>query len=208
MREPRMADLMTPTSVLSPGLPEAVREAQAVFRSVMMALARPGTVRQVPVPVQAPGRMAPAATAIALALCDFETPIWLDDALSADEAIVRYLRFHTGAPISPDPEKAHFAFVSGGADLASFEGFSLGTLEYPDRSATLVVPVDHLDEGRGWRLRGPGIAMETLLHAGPLHEGFVDALAGNRLLFPRGIDIVFVSGDRIAALPRTTIVEA
>ena len=50
---------------------------------------------QIPVPVQAPGRMAPAATAIALALCDFETPIWLDDALSADEAIVRYLRFHT-----------------------------------------------------------------------------------------------------------------
>jgi alpha-D-ribose 1-methylphosphonate 5-triphosphate synthase subunit PhnH len=208
VRDQKTADLMTPTNILSPGLPETVREAQAVFRSVMMALARPGTVRRIAVPVQPPGGMSPAATAIALALCDFETPVWLDDVLSADEAIVRYLRFHTGAPITPAPAKAHFAFVSRGVEVTGFDGFSPGTLEYPDRSATLVIPVDELDEGRGWTLTGPGIDGVARLHAGPLHDGFVAALAENRLLFPRGIDTVFVCGDRIAALPRSTVVKA
>jgi alpha-D-ribose 1-methylphosphonate 5-triphosphate synthase subunit PhnH len=207
MRDTKMADLSTPTSILSPGLPEAVREAQSVFRSLMMALARPGTVRRIAVPVQSPGNLSPAATAIALALCDFETPIWLDEDLSSAEAILRYLRFHTGAPVTPDRGKAHFAFVSSGTQMIDFDAFSPGTLEYPDRSATLVVPVDELEEGRGWRLTGPGIASESRLLAGPLHPGFVTALAENRLLFPRGIDVVFVSDDRIAALPRTTAVD-
>lgn len=208
MRDSRLAELMTPSSALSPGIPASVREAQAVFRSVMMALARPGSVRRIDVPAQPPGRMSPAATAIALALCDFETPVWLDDTLSSDAETVRYLRFHTGAPITRDPKQAHFAFLPHGIDLNGFESFALGTLEYPDRSTTLVVPVEELDSGRGWRLTGPGVAGETRLHAGPLHPGIPSALAGNRLLFPRGIDIVFACGDRIAALPRTTVVEA
>ena len=55
-------------------------------------------------------------------------------------------------------------------------------------------------------LTGPGIdGSETIAPVG-LPEGFVAARADNRALFPRGVDVVLVSGRDLLALPRTTVV--
>jgi len=40
--------------------------------------------------------------------------------------------------------------------------------------------------------------------AEPLPSDFVDRLQANRELFPRGIDLVLVAGEQVAALPRST----
>ncbi|WP_293860047.1 phosphonate C-P lyase system protein PhnH [uncultured Alsobacter sp.] len=196
------------SAALAAGFASPVHDAQAVFRCVMMAMARPGTVRRIAVPLDPPGCMQPAAAAAALALCDFETPVWLDEALSSHPHVREWLRFHTGAPVVAASRAAAFAFVADGRALPAFSTFALGTLDYPDRSVTAVVAVDALHEGMGWRLTGPGIPGETRFIAEGLPADMLDRLAGNRGLFPRGIDIVLVCGDRIAALPRTTIVEA
>lgn len=196
------------SAALSAGFANPVHDAQAIFRCVMMAMARPGTVRRIAVQVDPPGSMQPAAAATALALCDFETPVWLDEVYSGEPAVAEWLRFHTGAPIVTTSRGAAFAFVAGGRTLPDFASLALGTLEYPDRSATLVVAVDSLQEGTGWRLSGPGIPGETLFHAEGLPADMLERLAGNRGLFPRGLDIVLACGNSIAALPRTTIVEA
>lgn len=201
-----MAELHS-TAFARPLVPDSVRTAQAVFRSVMMAMAQPGSIRSIPVPAQGPGRLAPAAAAIALALCDFETPVWLDDVLSNDEAVTRYLRFYTGCPLVADAARAQFAFVSSGAALPPLDSFALGTLEYPDRATTLVIPVAALNEDDGWRLTGPGIAGSARLSVSNLPDDLPVQLAGNRALFPRGVDLIFVAGDRVTALPRTTVVE-
>jgi alpha-D-ribose 1-methylphosphonate 5-triphosphate synthase subunit PhnH len=196
------------SAALAAGFARPVHDAQAVFRCVMMAMARPGTVRELSVSVAPPGRMHGAAAAVALALCDFETPVWLDEALAADAAVADWLRFHTGAPIVPSSRSAAFAFVASGQALPDFSTFSLGSLEYPDRSVTAVVGVDRLHEATGWRLTGPGIRGEAHFMAEGLPADMLERLAANRGLFPRGIDLVLVCGNRIAALPRTTIVEA
>ena len=90
--------------------------------------------------------------------------------------------------------------------MPSWDELALGTLEYPDRSTTLIVQVETLDDTGSWRLTGPGIAGEAYLSAKPLPADFLMRLAENHRLFPRGIDLFLVAGDRIAALPRTTIV--
>lgn len=202
-----MAEIQS-SAFARPAVPEAVRTAQAVFRSVMMAMAQPGSIRRIPVPAQGPGGLAPAAAAIALALCDFETPVWLDDVLSRDEAVTRYLRFYTGCPIVAQPNEGHFAFVSSGRALPPLDGFAPGSLEYPDRSTTLVVPVASLLDGDGWRLTGPGIDGSARLAVSDVPDDLPAQLSANRALFPRGVDLILVAGDRVAALPRTTIVEA
>ncbi|MBD0275911.1 MAG: phosphonate C-P lyase system protein PhnH, partial [Acetobacteraceae bacterium] len=71
-------------TALVPGFGDPVRDAQAVFRAVMDALARPGPPRALPAGLpRPPGPLAPELGAIALALADHEAPLWLDAPLAA-----------------------------------------------------------------------------------------------------------------------------
>ena len=56
------------------------------------------------------------------------------------------------------------------------------------------------------RLGGPGIKGEATLAASPLPNDFVAQWAANRAGFPLGVDLIFVVGARLAALPRSTTI--
>ncbi|HXW27159.1 MAG TPA: phosphonate C-P lyase system protein PhnH [Xanthobacteraceae bacterium] len=189
-------------SAVAAGFAEPVLAAQSTFRTVMDAMARPGTVRRLP-GIAAPTPLSPTAAAIALTLLDYETPFWLDAPLSAAPEVARWIAFHTGAPRTDDPPTAAFAFVADSVAAPPFETFALGSAEYPDRSTTLVLQVEHLAEGDGLILRGPGIAGSCRLAASPLPADMLDRLADNRARFPRGVDIVLAAADAVAALPRS-----
>ena len=88
--------------------------------------------------------------------------------------------------------------------MPSLASFSLGTDDYPDRSTTVLVAVDHLATGGTIELSGPGILETAHLTVSPWRDGLTGELAENRSLFPCGVDLVLVSADAVAALPRTT----
>ena len=52
-------------------------------------------------------------------------------------------------------------------------------------------------------LSGPGIAGACSFATAPLPPDFPARLAANRTLFPRGVDVILVSPDAVAALPRS-----
>jgi alpha-D-ribose 1-methylphosphonate 5-triphosphate synthase subunit PhnH len=189
--------------VLTPGFADPVLASQAVFRTVMEAMARPGGVAAIDAAVAAPAPLGTAAAALALTLLDFETPVWLDSSLAGASEIGGWFKFHTGAPLTTDPGAAAFAFIVEPARMPDFDGFCQGSVEYPDRSTTLVLQVEHLSEGDGFQLSGPGIKGTRALSAAPLPPGFADRMAANRALFPRGLDIILTCGRRLAALPRS-----
>jgi alpha-D-ribose 1-methylphosphonate 5-triphosphate synthase subunit PhnH len=184
-----------------------VFDAQRVFRAAMNALARPGTLHPLDTIVVPPAQLPPELAALALTLADHETPLWLDAALTGAPDVADYLRFHTGAPLVAHPRDAAFALISEPALCPSLVNFALGTDEYPDRSTTLLIQVETLTEAEGLTLRGPGIADTASLHAGPLPPAFLREWAMNRVLFPRGVDVLLTAGGMIAGLPRTTDVE-
>jgi alpha-D-ribose 1-methylphosphonate 5-triphosphate synthase subunit PhnH len=188
------------------GLADPVADSQAIFRAVLEAMARPGRLCELPRTIDAPGPLHPATAAVCLTLTDFETPLWLDPAARTGE-VVEYLRFHCGAPIVEAPADASFAVVLGDASAPGLEAFAWGTDEEPERSATVIVQVDALAAGRGHRLTGPGIAHEARLCAKGLPPAFWACVQHNHAAFPRGVDIILVSGSMLAALPRTTRVE-
>jgi alpha-D-ribose 1-methylphosphonate 5-triphosphate synthase subunit PhnH len=126
---------------------DPVHESQAAFRAVMNALARPGTIQPVAGLAEAPKPLSPVAAAVALALADYETPVYLDATLAASAEIAAYLTFHTGARTTPEPSLAAFALFADPARLGSLEDFALGTDIYPDRSTTLILQVDALTTG-------------------------------------------------------------
>jgi alpha-D-ribose 1-methylphosphonate 5-triphosphate synthase subunit PhnH len=189
--------------MLAPAFDDPALASQAVFRTVMEAMARPGLPRLLPSGLAAPPPLGPTAAAVALTLLDYETPFWLDPALAAAPEVAVWLKFHTGAPLALDSQEAAFAFVSDAAAMPPFGAFSAGTLEYPDRSATLVLQVARFGQGDALELSGPGISGSRSFSAQPLPPDFRTRLIANRELFPRGVDLILVSPDAVAALPRS-----
>lgn len=189
--------------MLSSGFADPVRASQATFRAVLDAMARPGTVQPIGVAAPAPPPLCAGAAAIALTLCDHDTPIWLDGDLGGNDDVVDWLRFHCGCPIMEDCGRAAFAFARAAAPLPPLDAFNLGTAEYPDRSTTLVLQVEVLHVGGGLIVTGPGIRECNVLTASPLPNDMAARLAHNHALFPRGLDLLLASADAVAGLPRS-----
>jgi alpha-D-ribose 1-methylphosphonate 5-triphosphate synthase subunit PhnH len=195
---------MTTIAELPAGFADKVASAQSTFRSVMDAMARPGSVQQVAAAVGTPPSVMRGTAAIALTLFDHDTPIWLDARMSETTDVAKWLKFHSGAPVVADSSICHFALIGKAAALPDLDRFSFGTDEYPDRSTTLIVQVESLTQGRDYQLRGPGIDGSVVLRATIAPSDLFDRLAINAGLFPRGIDVVLVADDKIVAIPRTT----
>lgn len=194
---------MSAIAELATGFQDKVLSAQSTFRSVMEAMARPGSVQRVTAEAGAVPGLMHGAAAIALTLFDHDTPIWLDPKL-ASTGVAAWLKFHTGAPVTTETSEASFALVTDAASLPALDRFALGSSEYPDRSTTVILQVASLGEGRAYELRGPGIDGVTVLNATIAPEDLFEQLAINSVLFPRGIDVVLVHDDAMVAIPRTT----
>lgn len=179
---------------LSGGFADPPVEAARAFRAALDAMARPGRIERV-AGVAPPTPLSPAAGALLLTLCDADTPLHLAGRHDT-EAARAWIRFHTGAPLVTAGEAA-FALGSWGA-LSPVDRFAVGTPEYPDRSATLIVEVDRL-EAVGTTLSGPGIRERAALSL-PDPAAF----RANAARFPLGWDAFLTSGERLAAVPRST----
>jgi alpha-D-ribose 1-methylphosphonate 5-triphosphate synthase subunit PhnH len=195
----RLADFAT----LEPGFDDPVRGSQAAFRAALDAMAHPGRIVALPglLGGAPPAPLGVAAAAIALTLCDIDTPVWLDTAASSAAG---YLAFHCGAPLAASLADARFAIIADAAALPPLDGFALGGDEYPERSATLMIEVADLADESGVGLRGPGIRGEARLGLSGLPARFWEERAALAGLYPRGLDIVFTCGSRLAAMPRST----
>jgi alpha-D-ribose 1-methylphosphonate 5-triphosphate synthase subunit PhnH len=182
------------TEALEGGFSDPAIQSARAFRGVMSAMACPGQIERIE-GAAPPAPLSPAAGTVLLTLCDADTPLYLAGA--ADCAAVRqWIAFHIGAPLTGP---GHCAFAVGTWDaLMPLAAYPVGTSEYPDRSATLIVECDRLEQN-GATLSGPGIRTTTQLSL-PETAAFAD----NRALFPLGLDFIFTCGADVAALPRTT----
>lgn len=186
-------------AVLTPGFADPVLDGQATFRAVLEAMSRPGRVQWAGGALRPPAPLNQAAAAVLLTLADADTG-FAHDAGAAAEA---WLRFHCGMPLVA-PGTAAFVLATG--TPPALAALARGSEEEPQAGATLVLQVTALVEGEGWRLAGPGIETEHRLRVEGAPAGFVAAWAANRAGFPLGVDVLFCAGDRLAALPRTTMI--
>lgn len=189
------------THTLDGGFADPVMQSQTAFRAIMDALANPGTVQTLAFGLTPPAPLAPELAAIALTLCDHDTPLWLDEDLATD-AVLGWLRFHTSAPITSERSEARFALSRDPAIVLA--GFAQGTDLYPDRSTTIVLAVHALAGGQNLTLVGPGIDGSITIAPQGLPADFRVQWAENREQFPRGVDLLLVADGQLIGLPRTT----
>lgn len=191
---------------LDGGFKEPVHNAQVMFRALMMAMSCPGTIQTPDIDAQSPFPLGSAQGAIALTLLDADTTAWFSPRL-AITPVTGWIVFHTAADIVTAPAHARFAFLSAGEPLPDLSGFALGSQDYPDRSATLVVELPSLSGGRPMNARGPGIKNSRTLSPQGLPEDFCRRWNANRNLYPRGIDLILTAGSSLTALPRSVQLE-
>lgn len=196
-----MAAVSAATVDIGIGFADPVRDSQAIFRIVLDAMANPGRIILVPPLVPAQERLGPSATAVCLALVDFETRLWLAPALVSPNAAA-YLKFHCGAPIASDPESADFAVLDGAS--SALDQFKTGSDAYPENGATVIIQVPGMSTDGPLALAGPGIDGERVLGINGLPDSFWSQRAVVNGDFPRGVDLIFCADHRVVALPRTT----
>lgn len=192
------------TNSLAGGFADPVMDSQAVFRTLLEAMAAPLTTHS----LGSKGRHLPphhpAALAICLALLDLDTPLWIQPGAPGETALQAFLKFHCGCPLVERTEAARFALIHDPLAMPPLSAFDHGTAEYPDRSATLIIQTAGFDAAQGGNFRGPGIRQRNRLGIAGLPAGFWDGLAAANAAFPLGLDCIFTAGDTICAAPRTT----
>ena len=187
---------------MAPGFADLALDAQRTFRRLMDSMAKPGRVTDLDVLVSPPVPGFEAAGAIALALLDFETPVWFPD--DADgRRLANWVRFHCGCPVTTDPAAAAFALATP-QNVPPVHPFNAGDAKYPERSTTLLIVCPALMGGTAIDLTGPGIAEPLSIAPTGLSAAFWGAVAEDRARFQLGVDLVLTCGTQIIGLPRST----
>jgi alpha-D-ribose 1-methylphosphonate 5-triphosphate synthase subunit PhnH len=194
-----MSKELLPSNDLSPGFADPVTGAQSCFRAVLDAMARPGQVHVVS-GVVAPAPLCHAAAAVLLTLVDHETPLWLDPQAASAQT---WIAFHTGAPTVPAAQ-AMFAMALSLPDPAELPA---GSDEMPETSATMILQVASLSNGRRFLIQGPGLREPRIVAIDGLPPDIVLIWHRNHGLYPRGIDLILCAGDQITALPRSVSIQ-
>lgn len=202
-----------------PGFSNSVDDAQAVFRAALDALSRPGKpVLLSALPPALPmGDFSQGMLALALALCDNDTPLWLDAATDTPQ-VRHHLRFHCASPFAADPSEATFAFIARPEGMPRLRAFRQGKTDFPDRSATLVINTNLSGRhGQTHELTGPGVKGSERgnwqgFRTSGLPTWFREEWEANHASYPLGVDILFVDTGvdgsgmpqaRLLGLPRT-----
>ena len=191
-----------------PAFRDTALGSQAVFRTALGALSHPGRISEMPAVTELPRHGHGAAAALLLALVDSDCSVWLSPALSHTDA-ASWLRFHTGCAWAANPASARFLWIAEGDAMPALSSLALGSDEYPDQSATVVIEVPALRDtphadAASLCLQGPGIATTQALSVSGLPKDFVAQWGANYGVFPRGVDLFLVSASHVAGLPRST----
>lgn len=194
--------MLAEASTLEGGFANPVLDAQSVFRALMDAMARPGSIARIDLSMAPPAPLESVAGAVACALIDADTPYWLDGPLD-NEAQRSWLAFHTGARPAASMPEAVFVLVAAPSSTPPFERFAQGSQEYPDRSATLVLQLEGLEGGVPLTFRGPGIKDRVTIAPRGLPADFAAQWHANRNRFPCGVDLILAAGNALACLPRS-----
>jgi len=182
---------------------DVIFDSQRIFRYLLDAMANPG--RAITLPVI--GIKPPAANMypllLLMTLLDHEVSFCV---LDNGTQVTEYLKTNTGSKESK-LENSDFILVYGGSSHGLIQGARVGTLEYPDESATVIYDAGSIGDCGGdvlLELSGPGIADKRVIGASGIEQNEIEDVLAVRD-YPLGLDLIFSDkAGRIVCIPRST----
>jgi alpha-D-ribose 1-methylphosphonate 5-triphosphate synthase subunit PhnH len=192
---------------------QPVRDTQRTFRVVLDAMARPGTVKQLPVAARdAP--VNPWLAAVLVTLVDHEVGLAVEPFDGAD-LLERFVCQRTAVVLTGADRADFVVAASDRLDPSLPVRLRQGTLAYPNDSATLLILIPtldrsaHADDGSvlSLALAGPGVPAGHVFTVAGLTPALFEA-RDEAAEYPCGIDVFLIDPQgRVAALPRSTAVQ-
>ena len=187
---------------------DVVHDIQTVYRKLVTATSRPGTLvvldreaRTLDVQMEC------LSSTILLARTVLDPEVSFKVISKAEEAVSRMINQLTYSKPVDLPE-ADFIFILHDASeeqmKEALNKAKVGNLLNPHESAMIILEVPDVTKGDSMILSGPGIQDESFLSL-PNVSAWLAAGNAKNMEFPLGIDMYFVDQqDRLIALPRTT----
>ncbi len=191
---------------------------QKIFRVILQAMRHPGRVYQLEQKTEARSQITDKYN-LSFVFCSLfsvlQTLLDHEVGFSVIGTEKEYLETSisklTGSPVR-DISDADFIIVSDGESKGEILKAKRGSLEYPDRGATVVYLVKSLDGRDNGKtivlLKGPGIRndISPVIHGLGRNELYYIKKINSE--FPLGIDCIFIDGaNRIMCIPRSTRIE-
>jgi alpha-D-ribose 1-methylphosphonate 5-triphosphate synthase subunit PhnH len=187
-----------------------VHDSQKTFKTLMMALAFPGTIHQLgAISLSFPGPDVGFILQPVLTLMDLETTFYVYcQNAQLQEKITRYIEINTNSQPQVH-QQADYILCLGASLNEQFSELKRGTLSQPNKSATVFYLLDNLADHPDANtikllLSGPGIKDAKTVYLSGLHPGELEQWACYRKNYPMGIDIYLVSrSGSIIGIPRS-----
>jgi len=182
--------------------PCSLYETQSLFRAVMSAMAAPGSI------VGAPAPEADNAMPLLLRICDTLIDNEVTFSVLGEKVDAKFI--DTIATITHaayvDAAHADFVIIPARSSDRALLNVSRGTLEYPEKSATVIWKLDDLSASGGTTvsLCGPGIETTVTRTFDGISRDDLALIQQINHEFPLGIDLIFGDDQHIVALTRTT----
>lgn len=191
--------------------PAPVLDAQQTFRTLLNAMAHPGTLHYLtPRPGETPEQ------SVCFALIDFEVSYAIANPGDDDDAdaLEHWLAQRTGSRHASVADAA-FVIAYGPLPDTAWHAILRGTLAFPDTGATIIYVLPAVGEtapgvpATRLTLAGPGIATTQELDVSGLAPAEFAALAHANREYPMGVDVILLdAAGRMACIPRSSRVQA
>lgn len=166
-----------------------------VYLALMWSLSYPGCAHHLP------ASSWHDFVVIGRTLLDLETSFYCADPHLADRLA------HTGARVHAVANAAYvFLPQLDRATVSLIERVNVGTVIYPDESATLIIGCQFDAQGRIMTWSGPGMPAPRRVMLGGVPDAFW-TIRQEMMRYPLGFDVFFVHQGQVMGLPRTTKVE-
>lgn len=176
-----------------PQFTEFEKRTRHTFQAMMWALSHPGCTFDLLASDHN------AFVDIGQSLLDLETSFFCED-----ESLIAQLKATGARHLSSDRASYHFYPELTGDQLDTVKQADIGTLMYPDQSATIFIGCV-FGQGVTLQLEGPGIppnqSQSIQVDGIPLDFW---SLRERAIRYPQGWDVYLVSGNQLVGLPRTT----
>ncbi|WP_028392533.1 phosphonate C-P lyase system protein PhnH [Bacillus cihuensis] len=187
---------------------DVVHDLQAVYRKLVDATSRPGSVIDLQREVEVLDVQTNClSTTLLIALTVLDPEVTFKVITKQEEAVSRLINQLTYSK-SVDASDADFIFILEDAlheEMGdAMNQAKVGNLSNPHESAMIILEVSDVTKGKPVKLSGPGIQGETYLNMQNV-SNWMEMRNEKNIEFPLGIDMYFVDHQhQLLAIPRTT----